>query len=498
MDASLRTSFFPILGLMLAVAGLSLFFMNQSLRLDEAQSLWQTSRDLPGIFYTIAQDVHVPLYHTVLHFWRATVGDSVESARILSLLFYVATIPIIYALGRMSYSHRVGLFAALLFAVSPFMNWYGSEVRMYALFVFLATLNQYFFVRIFSGRQSDHVWVGYTTTALLGMFTHYFFFLNLLGQMIFYIIRSDLFPPKALRRFIVAALVIVAAFLPWAWYVYSIGTIGNQDPALMAPTTINLFTTFSQFLFGFQNDHLNTLFLSLWPVTIIFAFLTLRRGVRTSPTSEYLLVSVLVAIVLTFIVSILAHPLFVSRYLIFTIPALYLLLASLFEQLPHALGRAARFATAAIMLLMLAIEIVSPTTPVKEDYRGAAEYLTEHAGAQDVVLVSAPFTVYPVEYYYRGTAPLQTIPLWNRYEFGPIPAFSEERLPQEVATLTDSHQQVWLLLSYDQGYKETVRLYFDNNFEKVLEKNFSPGLDLYVYKLRYDTPLSTQANDGVE
>jgi mannosyltransferase len=63
---------------------------------------------------------------------------------------------------------RLDLFAALLFAVSPFMNWYGSEIRMYTLFTFLAIANQYFFMRLLLRKESDHVWIGYAVTALFG------------------------------------------------------------------------------------------------------------------------------------------------------------------------------------------------------------------------------------------------------------------------------------------------------------------------------------------
>jgi mannosyltransferase len=144
----------------------------------------------------------------------------------------------------------------------------------------------------------------------------------------------------------------------------------------------------------------------------------------------------------------------------------------------------------AVMVAMLMLEIISPTAPVKEDYRGAAEYLAAHAGPQDIILLSAPFTVYPVEYYYRGSAPLATLPIWDRYKYGPIPAFSPERLSQDVESQIEAHQYAWVLLSYDQGYQEDIRQYFEQSFERVSETHFSPGLDLYQYKLRYDTPLS--------
>jgi hypothetical protein len=86
--------------------------------------------------------------------------------------------------------------------------------------------------------------------------------------------------------------------------------------------------------------------------------------------------------------------------------------------------------------------------------------------------------------------PLSTFPLWNRYVFGPIPPFVEANLPQEAKLLREIIRILWLLLSYDQGYEEKIRLYFDTHYQRLKTVNFSPGLNLYIYKLRYDTPLS--------
>src|SRR6185437_5404350 len=95
---------FAISALMLSVFALSYFFINQSLRLDEAQSLWQTSRGPVAILGLVAEDVHVPLYHELLRLWRVFVGDSVESARLLSQLFFLLSIPALYALGAYAYN----------------------------------------------------------------------------------------------------------------------------------------------------------------------------------------------------------------------------------------------------------------------------------------------------------------------------------------------------------------------------------------------------------
>src|SRR6185503_5287875 len=174
-----------LLGLMvISVLVAFLFFFKQSLRLDESQSLWQTSRSLPAMFNLVAQDVHVPLYHTLLHFWEKLFGNQVQTTRLMSLIFFVATIPAVYVLGNLAYNRKVGRLAAVLVTVSPFLNWYGSETRMYSMLVFITVLNQYFFVSLWKGRYKSSRW-GYAITAFFGIFTHYFFFLVLLTQAVF-------------------------------------------------------------------------------------------------------------------------------------------------------------------------------------------------------------------------------------------------------------------------------------------------------------------------
>jgi hypothetical protein len=283
------------------------------------------------------------------------------------------------------------------------------------------------------------------------------------------------------------AMVLAGAFVPWVWYVYHLGTAGFQEPVLAAPTSVNLFSTFSQFLFGFQNDNINTFFLSLWPVTVIFGLFTLQHNRRLLAETEYLVVTILASFGIAFFGSFLVAPIFVSRYLIFTVPSLYLLLASILDHYTPNFAQFGRVILAGVMIATLGVEIVNPTTPVKENYASAAAYLTTHTNAQDSIVLSAPFTIYPVQYYYRGSAPLSTLPLWNQYAHGAIPAFTQADLPNQVTTALGSSQNVYLLLSYDQGYEKNIKDYFESHFKRISQQTFSNDLTLYVYQLRYDT-----------
>ncbi len=71
--------------MMAFVSAISYFILlNASLRLDEAQSLFQTNRNLNGLLKVVGQDVHVPLYHILLHAWQKLFGADIIIARLLS------------------------------------------------------------------------------------------------------------------------------------------------------------------------------------------------------------------------------------------------------------------------------------------------------------------------------------------------------------------------------------------------------------------------------
>jgi hypothetical protein len=197
--------------------------------------------------------------------------------------------------------------------------------------------------------------------------------------------------------------------------------------------------------------------------------------------------SIFLPIIMAFVFSVALKPLFLTRYLILTIPSLYLFFSWFFAAYPAKLGNALKIVLVGVMLLTLANQARSSTTPVRENYKDVAQYLSQKATAQDVIVISAPFTVYPVEYYYDGPANMATLPIWDRFKSGAIPVFSEQTLPSEVDQIKGSHQLAYVVLSYNQGYESNIKTYFDTHFQRVDQKRFSNDLNVYVYKLRYDS-----------
>ena len=476
----------------------------QSIRLDEAQSLWFFTKSVPAILNLSAQDVNLPLYGLFLHFWIQFFGTDITVLRILSFLFYLFTIPVIYVVGKENSNQKVALVSVVLFALSPFIIWYSGETRTYTLFVFLTTLSNLFFLRIINS-EGKVGFLGYFISIVLGFYTHYFFFFLVFTQASYllvkfiihivkeeHIIHSSFF--KTLwhnKRVPLQYLATISSafllFIPWIWYVLSLGSASNTKPLIPTPTTFNIFQAFENFLFGFQSQNIQSTVVSLWPLLIgIFFFIFTQKNHTFAKNISYFLTISFVPVVLIFVLSFI-HPIFLSRYLIFVTPTLFFLMAWVFMSYSKKIATILITLFIILSLSLSVYQTLSSQTPVKEDYEGVSQYLDNNATPSDIIAVSSPFTIYPMEYTYRGTTRISTIPKWNRYTSGSIPPYTIKNLQIQLKDYESQYKNLFVVLSYNQGYENSIKNYLDNHYQRTMLKKFSPNLELRVYKLRYNT-----------
>src|SRR5687768_7349691 len=122
------------LGLLIRVWHLS----GQSLSHDEVTELLIARRGISDIIHTT--DGLPPLYNLLLHASLSLFADDV-AGRSLSVLFGMLSIYVVWLLAREIGGDRIGLWTALLIAVSPLHIWYSQEGRAYALYLLLATIS---------------------------------------------------------------------------------------------------------------------------------------------------------------------------------------------------------------------------------------------------------------------------------------------------------------------------------------------------------------------
>ncbi len=456
---------------------------NEGLRLDESQSIWQTSHSLKETLFLVAQDVHMPLYHIIFHFWTIIFGTSTEAIRALSFIFFLASFPFIYLLARTVVSRPWALTVVGLIVLSPFVNWYANEARMYALLGLMSIISQYLFIRIMRGQKNTWPW--YVVVSIIGAYSHYFFMFNLIAQAIFFLFARKKFPKKSFIKFIGTAVAVGAAISPWIVYFVSLGAASNTKPNIARPEPIDFFNVYSQFLFGFQSITVNTILIALWPLLVVVALLMVKRFYKPNLAVSYLVVAAFIPVLLAFILSFIVNPFFLSRYMIAAVIPLYILIAWILSRYSK---RTAIITVSLIALLTGGLymnQTFNNEAAVRENYKYVAQDIATKATPSDIIVMSSPFTVYPFEYYYKGTTQIRTLPIWDRQNPGPVTAYNAAELPSHVDQLKKGHDYVYLILSYDQGYEEEIAQYFAMNFEQISKKTYSPKLDLLVYRVGY-------------
>jgi len=148
------------------LSGLSLGFADQ-LR-------WLAGR-LPHIF-AVPPDRMPPLSYWLGSIWTHAFGNSVLTARYLSVCLSVASVFALWAVARQYLEGRAALICAALLALSPNFVVEAAEIRAYAAFIFFSTLLIYSYLRLLAARlapSSLDLWA-FALAATLCSYTHFF------------------------------------------------------------------------------------------------------------------------------------------------------------------------------------------------------------------------------------------------------------------------------------------------------------------------------------
>ncbi|MGH7411837.1 MAG: glycosyltransferase family 39 protein [Candidatus Methylomirabilis sp.] len=377
-----------------------------SLWSDEAASFLQTSLPLPKLLPRVARNVHPPLYFLLLH-GILTFGDSETLLRWPSALFGTLSIPLLYLFGRALFGGPVGLLAALLLAVSPLHLWHSQDARMYTFLTFEGLLSWLLFASLLRG-QRPSLWVGYVLASEAILYTHYYGALLLLAQagVVGLLHRRGEVGRQFWSRWLVVQLGLGLLFLPWLVYAFPsiqlsrstewIGEGIRHDPLWLVKR-----------LAAFSVGSSGRLWLLGIPVLALALIGLFRdeslswRPLRSALRERGVLLCLgyfAVPIAVMVAVSLL-RPLLVSRHLLMTAPAFFLLAAvGLSRLLPERLLIPGALALVLVALPGLIGWRSIPRTP---DLRGAVRVILTDGLAGDLVLSSPPGRGTALRYYVR-------------------------------------------------------------------------------------------------
>jgi uncharacterized membrane protein len=112
-----------------------------------------------------------PLYYWLMPYWRFLFGDSEFALRSLSALLGSVTVILLSLTALRFYGMNHALWVALIATSSAFAVFYSQDARPYALLIFIATLQLYFFSNTIILGKNDSIsrW-GFWITTMFGLF----------------------------------------------------------------------------------------------------------------------------------------------------------------------------------------------------------------------------------------------------------------------------------------------------------------------------------------
>ena len=360
---------------------------------DEAASV---SYAMAGHFSGIKSDGgNMLVYYLMLKAVIEVFGVTLTSIRMPSVLFGVATVPLVYLIGRRLASIRVGVFASVLFAVSLPIVFWQQNARAYTMGTMLVAASTLAFIAMLEsdGNLPSYAYFLATVTAC---YTLFFAALAVLAQLLSLSMRKPGRIP--VRRLSIAVGASLLCCVPLVLLARNRGTTGIAwvprpgghslrvtGLVLMSAGSANGPTTtpWVADLLGYGS-------LAVCVILVVWSLVaTIRGSTRDGATYAVTLVSLLCFLpaAVAFVESRVATThIYLDRYFTICVPAGTLLLALAIDRVRLA------WAAAAILIVTvgLRISVIPAAYGVPVDMKTAAYYLMTFTRPGDCITFSVP------------------------------------------------------------------------------------------------------------
>jgi len=356
--------------------------------------------------------VHPPFFHGFLRMIDSIVPLADAAPRLIAIFAGILSIPVIYVLGFRAVSRESGLVAAYLLALSPIHVWHSDYGRHYSLLVLLVLISTLAFVELLRDRPGRGWLAGLVIANSVLIATHYFGWLVLGVQVFWLVVRRSALP----RHWWAAYAVPLVISVPWAVLVVSaadgMGTAGGElipQVAWLDPLKPKMpIRTLEEFDGGIPVHMAGGAGLLLFSG---LALLGLQPGRPQSTGGRlpwFLAASIAIPFAAVYIVSVLVQPVWLSRVMMITLPAWYLLVAA--GSCRFRTHRMMRFLPLAVIGWMAVAAVFHIERIRRVPFETIAAHLERHAGADSVILLQNYYLMNPILRYYEGESPL--------YQFG--------------------------------------------------------------------------------
>jgi 4-amino-4-deoxy-L-arabinose transferase-like glycosyltransferase len=315
---------------------------------DETLVFFVTRQPFGDMLNTVFSERGGAPLHWLLAYLATSISPTLTALRLLSVIFAVASMPVIAALVARLTDRRTALVATALAAASWITIYHGIYARMYSLFLFLSALSFLTFLRALETRDRGR-WAAWIAATVLMIATQPYGTFVLGAQAVYLAVRRWRYRNFSARPAVLAFAIVVLLVAPlWLSYRvlasrFGIGVTGTSDSKLGSPVDVLLYVWDSLGDFG-----------AGWiAATAVFCALAVLGGVliaRVRPAAVLLATLVLVVPTIALMLTRSQTSVFLeSRHLIFVLPFFQMLVAAGLLRLTALAGRT----QAAVLLLAL-------------------------------------------------------------------------------------------------------------------------------------------------
>lgn len=346
------------------------------------------------MFELIHSDQEVtPPFYFLLAWLCQQLGRSSDWLRLAPMLAGLGSIPLTYLVGRRTVGRAAGVVGACLVALSPYLIFYSTEARGYAVAMFCCLLSTYSLLRASSDAGQKGWWALYALTSAAAVYTHYSAMFLLLAQAIWALVAR----PESRNAVIAANAGAAILFLPWLpGYLEDNRSPGAELIGLLQPFTLDAVRlNVSRWALGNPFVEIRALpgdpalaMIAVGLVTGVVA--AARRTLRSRPSSQTVLVLVLAiaAPLGTMLYSSVSVSVFTGRNLISSSPGLALLAGAIVTA-----GRGwVRVVSAGLVIggFLIGSIAMLDSANQRSDYDAAARTILA-AGQPQAPIVDVPF-----------------------------------------------------------------------------------------------------------
>ncbi|MGB3509104.1 MAG: glycosyltransferase family 39 protein [Microcoleaceae cyanobacterium] len=406
----------PIALILLLATGLDIYNLDtESLWKDELLSVDRATKNF---------DILRPrtLSYILLRGWIMLGGNSDSWLRGLCVVFTLGSVFLTYRLGCRLASKPVGLISALFIALSPLFINHAQEVRMYGISTFFGLLGTLILTSALESPNKLSIG-GWAIARWLAIISTPLNLLLLLPDTVLFAWRFHK-QKRVLFSFGVGLIAVCLLWSPWLInvalssldFMGGVRGVGTVDPNLIvikkpSPSIINVLLQPGRFTAWSFGKPISTPIFWFYNLYSVMVASLIGLGIfdrRNSDKLGWAAAWGFLPLIPIFLVSQISRSLWVDRYIIFTAPYLFILLAAGFIGVWHR-WRIPAVAIAAIYFVAIAGGLKRYySVSDREDWRGLVQLIQTKEQSGDIIVWSASELIpRALNHYYGGVATIE-------------------------------------------------------------------------------------------